>query len=154
MERNTHMTLFLWLEGFFPKTVSYYLLVKGLVDSPAQMYEGHTNDPQLDIRVSTFTGSGFESPDPHNPNPPGRSSPCLRVIRETDGNKTTTWIQESSSILRYLEDIYPQAPRMARPMASPVPLERAAMNDYLAAVYQAFHDCNYYIKNAAAVTST
>lgn len=149
MSSALDLTLFLWLEGFFPKTVTYYLLIKGITSSPAQLYEGKTNDPHLKIRTSSFNGSAFEDADPKDPKPLGKSSPCLRIINRAAGEKTT-WIHESSSILRFLEDHYRQEPRMMGTEA----LERAITYDCLAAVYQGFSDCNYYIKNAAAVTSS
>jgi glutathione S-transferase len=149
MSSTLDLTLFLWLEGFFPKSVAYYLLFKGIVNSPAQLYEGTTNDPHLKIRVISFNGSAFEDADPKDPKPPGKSLPCLRVVDRAAGEKTT-WIHESSSILRFLEDHYPQEPRMMGTEA----LERAIMYDSLAAIYQGFNDCNYYIKNAAEVTTS
>lgn len=148
MSSHLDLTLFLWLEGFFPKVVTYYLLFKGIVNSPTQLYEGKTNDPHLKIQTIFFNGSGFEDADPKDPKPPGKSSPCLRVVDRIAGEKTT-WIHESSSILRFLEEHYPQEPRMMGAEA----LDHAIMSDCLAAVYQGFNDCNYYIKNAAAVTS-
>ncbi|CRG86410.1 hypothetical protein PISL3812_03416 [Talaromyces islandicus] len=149
MQSNLDLTLFLWLEGFFPKTVTYYLLFKGIANSPAQLYQGKTNDPHLKIQSIFFNGSALEDADPQDPKPPGKSSPGLRVVDRAAGGKTT-WIHESSSILRFLEDHYPQEPRMMGTEA----LERAIMYDCLAAVYQGFHDCNYYVINAAAVTAS
>jgi glutathione S-transferase len=148
MEKNPRLTLFLWLEGFFPKVVAYFLLIKGLADTPSQMYEGHTNDPRLEIRVLSFNGTGFESNDPQDPKPPGKSSPCLRVTNENDPNDIT-WVHESSSIVRFLEETFSQNPHM---MSHEV-LERAVANDCLASVYSGINDCNYYIKNAAGVTT-
>lgn len=149
MSSALDLTLFLWLEGFFPKTVAYYLLIKGIANSPAQLYEGKTNDSNLKIQVVSFNGSAFEDADPKDPKPLGKSLPCLRVVDRAAGEKTT-WIHESSSILRFLEDHYPQEPRMMGAEA----LERAVIYDCLAAVYQGFNDFNYYIKNAAAVASS
>jgi glutathione S-transferase len=148
MEKNHRLTLFLWLEGLFPKAVAYFLLVKGLVDSPAQMYEGRTNDARLEIRVISFNGTGFEIDDPQDPKPPGKSSPCLRVTNENDPNDIT-WVHESTSIVRFLEETFPQKTHMISNKA----LERANTNDCLASVYSGISDCNYYIKNAAGVTT-
>jgi glutathione S-transferase len=148
MPSTLDLTLFLWLEGFFPKTVTYYLLFKGIVNSLAQLYQGKTNDPHLKIQIIFFNGSALEDADPKAPKPPGKSLPCLRVVDKAGGGKIT-WINESSSILRFLEDHYSQEPRMMGTGA----LERAIVCDCLAAVYQGFNDCNYYIKNAAAVTT-
>lgn len=150
MSSTLDLTLFLWLEGFFPKTISYYLLFKGIVDSPAQMYQGATNDPHLKIKIISVNGMAFQDADPEDPKPRDKSTPCLRVLDKAAG-ENTTWVHESSSILRFLEDHYSS---QGLPMMGTEALDRAIMHDCLAAAYQGFHDCNYYIKNAAAVTSS
>lgn len=147
MEQNAQLTLFLWLEGLFPRTAAYYLLQKELADSAAQMYEGRTNDPRLKIQVVSLTGAGFETSDPNDHKPADKSLPCLRIVDGADENNIT-WIHESSSILRYLEEIYTQDP----PMMSSNTLDRAVMQDCLALTYEAFIHSVYYIKNAASVT--
>ena len=142
------MTLFLWLEGFFPKQVVYYLLIKGLADSPAQLYEGKTNDPRLRVNVLAFNGTKIEDTNPDDPKPVGKSTPCLRIV-DTTGKIPPRWVHESSSIRSFLEEVYPDKP----PMISPTPFERALTSDIYSTVLQAFNDCNHYIKNAASVTT-
>ncbi|KAM5354144.1 hypothetical protein ACJ41O_000794 [Fusarium nematophilum] len=142
---DSKITLFLWLEGFFPKQIVYFLLLKGLA-SPSQLYSGKTNDPRLSIKTIVFNGTKLVDADPSDPKPVGKSTPCLRIV-DPDGEH---WVHESSSILRFLEGLHPEEPRMV----SSAPLDRALMDDIQATVYQAFHDCNYYIKNAASVTTS
>ncbi|RFN44228.1 hypothetical protein FIE12Z_11554 [Fusarium flagelliforme] len=142
------LTLFLWLEGFFPKQVVYYLLIKGLADSPAQLYEGKTNDPRLRVNVLAFNGTKIEDTNSDDPKPVGKSTPCLRVV-DTTGKMLPRWVHESTSIRGFLEEMYPEKPSMI----SPTPFERALTSDIYSTILQAFNDCNHYIKNAASVTT-
>lgn len=146
---DSKLTLFLWLEGFFPKQIVYFLLLKGLVDSPSQLYVGKTNDPRLSIKVLCFNGSAIVDVDPSDPKPAGKSTPCLRITDPT-GKNELRWVHESSSIRLLLEELYPEK----TPMIGPTPLERALMNDIHSTILQSITDSNYYIKNAAAVTTS
>ncbi|KAM0425062.1 hypothetical protein ACHAPT_009621 [Fusarium lateritium] len=146
---ESELTLFLWLEGFFPKQITYFLLLKGLVDSPSQLFEGKTNDPRLNIKVLRFNGTAVVDVDPADLKPAGKSSPCLRIVDPT-GKNSPRWVHESSSIRFLLEELYPEK----APMISATPLDRALMNDIHATLLQSFTDANYYIKNAAAVTTS
>ncbi|RMJ13609.1 hypothetical protein CDV36_006706 [Fusarium kuroshium] len=146
---DSKLTLFLWLEGFFPKQIVYFLLLKGLVGSPSQLYEGKTNDPRLEIKILRFNGSAVVDVDPSNPKPTNKSSPCLRIT-DPNGKNESRWVHESSSIRFLLQELYPEK----TPMISPTPLERALMNDIHSTILQSITDSNYYIKNAAAVTTS
>ncbi|KAM0190729.1 hypothetical protein ACHAPA_011576 [Fusarium lateritium] len=143
------LTLFLWMEGFFPKQVVYYLLIKGLADSPAQLYEGKTNDPRLRVNVLSFNGAKMEDANSEDQKPVGKSTPCLRIVDVT-GKTPPRWVHESVSIRGFLEEMYPERPSMI----SPTPFGRAITGDIHSTVLQAFIDCNYYIKNAASVTTS
>ncbi|PNP74044.1 hypothetical protein FNYG_12614 [Fusarium nygamai] len=146
---NFELTLFLWMEGFFPKQVVYYLLIKGLADSPAQLYEGKTNDPRLRVNVLFLNGTTIEETNSEDRKPAGKSNPCLRIVDST-GKTPPRWVHESASIRQFLEEMYPEKPSMI----SSTPLDRALMGDIQSIVLQAFNDCNYYIKNAASVTTS
>ncbi|KAM0242297.1 hypothetical protein ACHAP5_007237 [Fusarium lateritium] len=143
------LTLFLWMEGFFPKQVVYYLLIKGLADSPAQLYEGKTNDPRLRVNVLSFNGAKMEDANSEDQKPVGKSTPCLRIVDVT-GKTPPRWVHESVSIRGFLEEMYPEKPSMI----SPTPFGRAIMGDIHSTVLQAIIDCNYYMKNAASVTTS
>ncbi|KAI0554804.1 hypothetical protein F4679DRAFT_237471 [Xylaria curta] len=105
---NQQLTLFLWLQGLFPRRVSYWLLIKGLVSSPEDLLEGKTTDPKLSIvRLNINLPSGGWVSDPKNdplPSTVSTSSPCLRV-RDTETG-AERWVRESSSIIAYLEEVY------------------------------------------------
>lgn len=146
--QNTKLTLFLWVEGFFPKQVAYYMLIKGLIDSPSQLYRGETNDPRLSVNRIIYTGKSLEGVDPNDPKPAGKSVPCLRIADLT-GATAPRWIHESNSIRLYLEELYPENP----PMISPTPFDRALMNDIQGTLTQALTDFNFYLKNAVSVTT-
>lgn len=150
LARTSKLTLFLWLEGFFPKQVVYYLLINGLASSPAQIYEGKTNDPQLSVNIIQLTDKGFESTNPDDPKPAGKSLPCLRIVDPGSADKSPIWIEESSAILNFLEESYGEKTSMT----SPTTLDRARMQDIRAPIVQSFTHCNYYITHAAAVTTS
>ncbi|KAI0429897.1 hypothetical protein F5Y09DRAFT_331474 [Xylaria sp. FL1042] len=111
MPQNKQLTLFLWPQGLFPRRVSYWLLIKGLVSSPHDLLDGKTADPNLTIvRLSLSVGStgsiGWKCNPENDPLPPNisTSSPCLRVRDPDTGGEH--WVRESSSILTYLEEVY------------------------------------------------
>lgn len=147
---TSELTLFLWLEGFFPKQVVYYLLINGLASSPAQIYDGKTNDPRLAINIIQLTDKGFESTNPNDPKPPGKSMPCLRILDPNSGDESPFWVEESAAILNLLEEMYGEKTSMA----SPTMLDRAKMQDIRAPIVQSITHCNYYITHAAAVTTS
>lgn len=139
----------MWLEGFFPKQLVYFLLLKGLVDSPSEFYGGRTKDPRLSINVLNFNGSVIVDVDPSDPKPAGKNSPCLRITDPSKRNEPR-WVHESSSISLLLGELYVEKTAII----SPTPLKRAAMDDIHATILQSITDANYYIKNAAAVTTS
>ncbi|KAF4986430.1 hypothetical protein FDECE_15963 [Fusarium decemcellulare] len=146
---DAKLTLFLWPEGFFPKQIAYFLLLKGIADSPSQIYEGKTNDPRLTVNLLHFNGTSIEAVNKKDPKPAGKSSPCLRIVDPT-GTHPERWVHESASIRLLLEELYPEK----SPMISSTMLDKALMNDIQSSVLQAFTDCNYYIKNVASVTTS
>lgn len=147
---TSELTLFLWLEGFFPKQIVYYLLINGLASSPAQIYEGKTNDARLIINIIQLTDKGFESTKPNDPKPAGKSMPCLRIVDPNSADQSPLWVEESSAILNFLEEIY----GAKASMASTTMLDRAKMQDIRAPIVQSFTHSNYYITHAAAVTGS
>ncbi|KAI1842479.1 hypothetical protein JX265_013736 [Neoarthrinium moseri] len=137
-------TLWLWLEGMFPRRISYYLLMKGLVASPSDLLHGKTGDPSLRLSLINFdTAKGFTYLDAEDPAPKGASTPCLRIIDPSTGD--ARFIHESSAILTYLETVYGgHGPALAPEDAVSV----AIMNDLIAGINLAVTDGAYYIKHA------
>lgn len=131
----------------FPRRIAYALIMKGLVHSPAHLFRGETSDPDLQVRRIIFEGGKMIDVDPTDPRPTDKSMPCLRIIDPTSGN--ITWIHESTAILNYLEDIYPDFPGLRGPTA----LDKALLNDIFTKLNEAMVESLYYIKNAAPVTS-
>ncbi|KAI1323371.1 hypothetical protein F5Y16DRAFT_348391 [Xylariaceae sp. FL0255] len=130
------LTLFLWVDGLFPRRVTWYLLQKGLVSSPEALLRGETADPNLSIvRLSPgpeFLQKGwdFNPADDPLPREISTSSPCLRV---TKSDNTIVWVRESLSILYYLETLYGN---QGSPIVPPVAntLEVAFATDALGAL--------------------
>lgn len=145
---TANLTLFLWVEGAFPKQLVYYMLAKGLVNSPAQLYSGKTNDPRLNVNRIVYDGTSLKGTDPKDPKPDGKSLPCLRIT-DTATASPPRWIHETASIRLFLEELYPDKV----PMISPTPLDRALMNDIQGVATQAMADFNYLLKNAVGVTT-
>lgn len=147
---GSELTLFLWLEGFFPKQVVYYLLITGLASSPELIYQGKTNDPRLNINIIHLTEKGFESTSPNDPKPAGKSMPCLRIVDPISADKSPIWIEESAAVLAFLEENY----KGKLSMTSPTMLDRAKMQDIRSPIVQSFAQFNHYITHAAAVTTS
>lgn len=145
---NLELTLFLWLEGLFPKRVAYYLLAKGLVASPAELIAGVTSDPNLRINIVQLRDGGFVDVNPNDPRPAGKSSPSLRIIDRATG--TTTWLHESATIPKYFEELYSDLD----PLQGRLPLQRAVMHDILAQFDIAVAEGATYLKNAVAATTS
>jgi hypothetical protein len=132
----------------FSKQIAYYLIEKGLVTSVTQLYDGKTNDPRLIIKIIAFENGGLRDKDPNDPKPAGKSAPCLRITSPT-GDNSVQWIHESSAIRLFLEALYTDKPAMI----SHDLLDIAKTNDIMGALQVASDDANYYIKNAASVTT-
>lgn len=147
MDGKLQHTLFLWIEGMFPRRIAYALIMKGLVESPARLFTGETKDPYFQVKRIIFEGGKMINVDPTDPRPADKSMPCLRIVDLIRG--TTTWLHESTAILNYLEDIYPTF----SPLRGPTPLDKALMNDTITRLNEALVDSLYYIKNAAPVTT-
>ncbi|KAK8135488.1 hypothetical protein PG984_003428 [Apiospora sp. TS-2023a] len=130
MASELQHTLWLWLEGFFPRRVWLYLLTKGLVASPADLLEGKTANPSLRINRMhmDMSAGGWTFDDASNPAPQGASTPCLGIHNKATGE--TRYIYESASILVYLEAVY--GGNQGRPCVMPKdPLDVANMNDII-----------------------
>ncbi|KAK7910742.1 hypothetical protein PG985_013223 [Apiospora marii] len=143
-------TLWLWLEGFFPRRVWYYLLTKGLVATPADLLEGRTADSSLRINrmhIDMSTG-GWKFADPSNPAPQGASTPCLGIHDPATGE--TRYIYESASILVYLETVYGSV--KGGPVVMPKdPVDIANMHDIIGIMNLAMLDAGYYTRHAVPV---
>ncbi|KAI3325435.1 hypothetical protein HD806DRAFT_552727 [Xylariaceae sp. AK1471] len=148
MAKNQQLTLFLWLDGLFPRRVSYWLLIKGLVLSPADLLEGRTTDPNISIvRLSlNLPSRGWKSNPENDPLPANisSSSPCLR-IRDTETG-TERWVRESSSIVAYLEEIY--ADRGPALKSSDI-IDTAITNDLIGQMNMSIIESLMYVRHAS-----
>lgn len=147
MASKPQHTLWLWLEGFFPRRVWYYLLTKGLVASPADLVEGKTVDSGLRINrmhIDMSTG-GWKFADPSNPAPQGASTPCLGIHDPATGE--TRYVYESASILVYLETVYGGDQR-GPPVMPKDPVDIATMHDIIGVMNLAMLDSGYYTRHA------
>ncbi|KAK7965903.1 uncharacterized protein PG986_000180 [Apiospora aurea] len=153
MASGLQHTLWLWLEGFFPRRVWYYLLTKGLAASPADLLEGKTVDPSLRINRMhmDMAAGGWKFADPSNPAPQGASTPCLGIHDPATGE--TRYIYESASILVYLETVYGNR-EGGGPSAMPKnPVDVAKMHDIIGVMNLAMLDSGYYTCHAVPVLS-
>ncbi|KAK8041431.1 hypothetical protein PG994_014438 [Apiospora phragmitis] len=137
MASELQHTLWLWLGGFFPRRVWYYLLTKGLVASPADLLEGKTAESSLRINRMhmDMAGGGWKFADPSNPAPPGASTPCLGIHDLVTGE--TSYIYESASIL----------------LPRDHPIDVAIMHDIIGVTNLATLDSGYYTRHAVPVLS-
>ncbi|SCO57021.1 uncharacterized protein FFMR_14177 [Fusarium fujikuroi] len=127
MSTSYKHTLFLWIEGYFPKRITYYLLSKGICSSVEQLYDGKTNESNLKIVPITFTGDGFVSQDPEEPLPPGSKVPALR-LDDTESGRSVL-IHETCSIINYLEEVF--TGNKYRQMWATSPINRAIAQDVI-----------------------
>ncbi|KAK8101807.1 hypothetical protein PG999_012181 [Apiospora kogelbergensis] len=148
MASDLQHTLWLWLEGFFPRRVWYYLLTKGLVASSADLLEGRTTESNLRINRMHMDMSkgGWTFADPSNPAPPGASTPCLGISDPATGE--TRYIYESASILVYLETVYGGRGRGSPPAMPIDPIDVATMHDIIGITNLATLDAGYYTRHA------
>ncbi|RYP60044.1 hypothetical protein DL769_008301 [Monosporascus sp. CRB-8-3] len=142
-------TLWLWMEGAFPRRIMYQLLIKGLVASPAALLRGETTTPSLRvIRVQISPGSGWECADPvAEPHPRGASNPCLRTTDPATG--VSQFVYESTSIMQYLEELYPDSPMQPKSA-----IGRAKMLDILGKINLTAIDSNYFLRNTVPELGT
>ncbi|KAF2966250.1 hypothetical protein GQX73_g7349 [Xylaria multiplex] len=150
MPTNEQLTLFLWLQGLFPRRVNYWLLIKGLVLSPQDLLNGETMDPNLSLvrlNLDVATGSiSWKSNPESDPLPPeiSTSSPCLRIRDTKTGNER--WVRESSSIITYLEEVYADRGPSLKPRDL---LDVAAMNDLVGQINLSIIESLTYIRHAS-----
>ncbi|KAF4442450.1 hypothetical protein F53441_11736 [Fusarium austroafricanum] len=141
-------TLFLWIEGYFPKRIAYYLLSKGLCSSVEQLYEGKTNEPNLKVIPISFTGQGFVSENPEEPLPAGIKVPAMR-LDDAQGDKPI-WIYETWSIINYLEEVFPGTESNGyRQMWPTNPVDRAITQDALGSIALATDNGRIWLTNCA-----
>ncbi|KAI0024022.1 hypothetical protein F4780DRAFT_776247 [Xylariomycetidae sp. FL0641] len=149
MANKPTLTLWLWLEGAFPRRISYFLLQKGLVSSPAALLRGETNAPDLRIvrmGLDLSAAGGTWTFDPaHDALPAGASTPCLRV--RGPHPHPDRWVRESASILAFLDTYYSSSSSPALQPADPV--DRAAAADATALVDHALAHARAYLAHAA-----
>lgn len=145
----TEHTLWLWPEGMFPRRITFWLLMKGLVASPADLLAGKTKDPSIRISLIRMDISkGFVYLDTADPAPQGASSPCLRIHHVSSGAKH--YIHESSAILAYLERAYSD---VGPALAPQDPIGLAIMDDLAGVINLAMGDSYYYIKHSVPQTA-
>ncbi|KAI6765628.1 hypothetical protein HG530_006698 [Fusarium avenaceum] len=146
-------TLFLCIEGFFPKQIAFYLLSKRLCSSVEQLYEGKTNEPNLKVVLVTFTEEGFVSADPENPLPKGTTGSALRL--DHAGDDKPVWIREPWSMISYLEEVFPGTnENKYRQMWATDPVERAVSRDIISYVHSSIEQGNTWLSNSAPFTWT
>ncbi|KAI8626236.1 hypothetical protein F5Y19DRAFT_230273 [Xylariaceae sp. FL1651] len=146
MAKTQQLTLFLWLEGMFPRRVSYWLFLKGLVSSPADLLDGKTSDPNLSIvRLAINMSAGGWTSNPENdPLPTSNSTPSLR-IRDTERG-SERWVRESSSIVAYLEEVYADR---GPALKSNDLLDIALTNDLIGIVNLSFLEGGMHLRHAS-----
>lgn len=151
-EQSLQHTLWLWTEGAFARRVMYYLLIKGLVSSPAALLEGKTTEANLLINVIKLdpqTGGWICTNNPSDPQPAGTSNPCMRTTcTET---KTSTLIHESNSILLYLEELYPAKSDQPPALKGNTLLLSAKTADLLTQINLLGMNTNYFLRNTITV---
>ncbi|KAI5917422.1 hypothetical protein F4810DRAFT_717703 [Camillea tinctor] len=143
--QNYHYTLWLWLEGMFPRRLNYFLLMKGLVSTPMDLLQGTTNVPNLRIvkmRPDMETGS-WKFDSEADALPRGTSTPCLRVTDTQTGRER--WVYESVSILSYFESIFRGH---GLTLLSLDPLDVAATNDIIGVINLAMAEGGTYMRHA------
>ncbi|KAM0244932.1 hypothetical protein ACHAP5_005839 [Fusarium lateritium] len=153
MTSHHQHTLFLCIEGFFPKQIAYYLLSKGLCSSVEQLYEGKTNESNLKVVRVTFTDEGFVSEDFEHPLPKGTTGSALRIDNAEDDK--TIWIREPWSMVSYLEEIFPRnETNKYRQMWAVDPVEKAISRDIIRYVYSSIELGGVWLSNSAPFTWT
>lgn len=129
---NVTYTLFLWPHGLFPRRIIYQLLASCIVPSTSALFSPKPcpSYPNFTIRMITLDPSTFawQSSDPADPKPDGKSMPALRITDQT--TKATRWIHESTSILLYLEAAFPPS-SAGQAMLPADPIDLANAHDML-----------------------
>ncbi|KAI0379049.1 hypothetical protein F5Y04DRAFT_133340 [Hypomontagnella monticulosa] len=141
MTSNLQNTLWLWTEGAFSRRVMYTLLIKGLVLSTSDLLQGKTTESNLHINtVKVDPAKGWVCADPDDPQPDGATNPCMRTTDDATGE--VFFIYESTSIILYLEELYPENPM--RPCST---VEQAMMMDIIGRINLVAIDSNYFLRN-------
>ncbi|KAL2208484.1 hypothetical protein CC79DRAFT_1331661 [Sarocladium strictum] len=135
-------TLWLWLEGVFPRRLAYFFLIKNLTPSVADLLAGRTTMRNMKLIPShrEMPPAVWSSSDPSDPPPEGATNPCLRITDPATGK--SRFLYESTSILLYLEELYPEYPMQPKGL-----IERAQMHDMLGLISLIGSDTNYKLRN-------
>ncbi|KAI9154924.1 Heterokaryon incompatibility protein [Paramyrothecium foliicola] len=152
MPKDLELTLWLWVEGMFPRRIDYLMLLKGISSSAEDLNVGKTNDPNLkiirmtiDLKGMAETGSMWKCSPPDDPVPAGCSTPALRVTDKKTG--VSRLIRESASIAAYLDGHYADFGPALQPTD---PIDVAVMSDLIGMVQLAGADCSYYLRHACS----
>ncbi|KAH7081434.1 hypothetical protein BKA63DRAFT_599777 [Paraphoma chrysanthemicola] len=92
----SHTTIWLWPTGLFPRRIIYYLRAKHINTTLLQKHN-------ITLVPVTLSDNALVALDGHEARPADSSLPVMRV---KDGDRTETWIRESSSIMEYLEEVF------------------------------------------------
>lgn len=141
MDNQEQHTLWLWMEGVFARRISYFLLMKGLVASTAELLAGRSTATNLSIiRTYPLPPLKWESEDPNDPPPKHATNPCMRTTNRVTG--MSKFVYESTSILLYLEELYPNPPMQPTSL-----IGRAHMLDMIGQINLISIDTNYFLRN-------
>lgn len=142
MSSQKQHTVWLWTEGVFARRIIYFLLMKKLAPKVSSILNGCSISPTLTIvPVQPGPALSWQPVNAGDPTPPKHASnPCLRI---TDlATKEERHIYESTSILLYLEELYPEHPLQPREL-----VDRAKMMDFLGQINLVAIDTNYKLRN-------
>ncbi|KAL0944830.1 uncharacterized protein CTRU02_202717 [Colletotrichum truncatum] len=146
MDGHASHTLYIWPQGFYPRRVVYYLIIKGLA-TPAGIFQGKSATASLKLSLIAYNPDTktLDSIDVDDPKPADKTIPCMRIVDSSKG--TTHWIHESTAIPAYLEDAYTELP----PLQSSDIVNRAIMGDIILAINAAQDDFSYYLRHASPI---
>jgi glutathione S-transferase len=133
-------TLWIWPSGIFPRRVAYYLRVKGLSTADLdkenlRLIPCHINTTSQELNLEAI--SGYEK------RPPGFSLPVLRII---DSEKEI-FIAESSSILEYLEDLFPDLQGYNNLLGDDI-IQKAKVRDIVQLTNELLTWCNVQVRHS------
>ena len=116
-------TIWIWPTGLYPRRIIYFLLIKNITLSALAAHNIHLIPIQLSP-IALVSTPGLE------PRPDGTSVPLMR-LSYADG--THFFIHETSSILEYLQEIFPDGPDIKGETAH----QRARSRDVLSLLSEA-----------------
>lgn len=149
MSHQLQHTLWLWPEGMYPRRVTYWLMMKGLVTCSSDIKAGVTRQENLRISIIQLDmAKGFVYVDAEDPAPKGASTPCLRITNTA--TNASHYIHESSAILSYLEKTYCG---FGPALATSDPVGAALVDDLVGVINLAIADGGTYLKHAVPQTS-